>query len=198
MKSIVIDIPSLLSIEHFCTGCGPGCPCCCGAYEVCVTKTEMGRIVGFLPAASRFCRRLASRDGLDNVFDEAESGLFALETTSEGRCILAYRKHGRILCSLHSAALSLGIPIEAAKPLACILWPLALGEGDPAPLTVHPDALSFKCNSVRKGTGRKLCPSLGDMVAAVFGTKARKRVERAAKKGLKRVMVGTKVGAIPD
>ena len=195
MKRIVIDIPSLLSVKHSCTGCGPGGPCCCGAYEVCVTRAEMGRIVGFLPEAARFCRRLASKDGLDNVFDEAEAGLFALDTTSDGRCILAYRKHGRTLCSLHSAALSLGIPVAAAKPLACILWPLALGEGDPAPLAVHPDALSFKCNSGRKGTGRRLCPSLADTVAAVFGTKARERVERAVKMGRRRVTVWTKVGA---
>jgi hypothetical protein len=64
-------------------------------------------------------------------------------------------------------------------------------------VTVHPDALSFKCNSVRNGIGRRLCPSLSDTVAAVFGNEARERVERAVKMGRRRVTVWTKVGATP-
>ena len=187
--SLNVDVPSLAGISHSCPGCPSTRQCCCASYEVCVTKAEMERIIGCLPEASKFCPHLASKDGFDNVFDQVEPGLFAIDTDADGLCVFAYQKSGRTLCSLHAAAISLGIPLSTVKPLACILWPLALGKGDPAPLSVHTDALSFPCNTPRK-QGRSLCPSVENTIASVFGDEALEVIEWAAAKGLRRVMVG--------
>ena len=50
-------------------------------------------------------------------------------------------KEGRILCSLHAAALAEGIDVRRAKPRCCRLWPLALTGSYPRYLGVDPEVL---------------------------------------------------------
>ncbi len=173
-----IDVRGLSALNHACVGCPDTRRCCCATYEVCVTRAEMRRIVGCLSVVSKFCRHLAGRHGFDNVFDPVDSGLFAIDTDADGLCCFAYRVQGRIRCSLHSAALSLGIPVSVVKPRVCMLWPLALGDGNPASLSVQPDAFAFRCNTRRK-VRHDLCGSLAETVKSTFGTQVLQRIESA-------------------
>ncbi len=50
------------------------------------------------------------------------------------------------VCSLHSAALELGLPPVEVKPRCCSLWPLALTEGPVPVLSINAQFASFPCN----------------------------------------------------
>ena len=73
------------------------------------------------------------------------------------------------MCSLHSAALELGLPPAQVKPRACALWPLALVKGDPPLLTVQEGVLDFPCNRARSESSGGLDPGVAEIVEAVFG-----------------------------
>ncbi len=110
-------------------------------YEVCVTKAEMDRIIEVLPAAARLCPHLKSGKGFDNVFDEVEPGVYAIDTTEDGLCLFAYVFRNKYRCSLHTVALERGLPLGKVKPKACLLWPMTFSEGEEL-LSLTEDALS--------------------------------------------------------
>ena len=163
-----VDLPSILSIDHACDGCLRGELCCCSAYEVCVTVTELERIIRVLPEAAGFCPHLKTGGGYDNIFDAVESGLFAIDTDDEGLCLLAFRSSGKVRCSLHAAAEALGLSPEQVKPKACMLWPMNFSEGKEV-LSLVDDALAFRCNTLRRGRSRHLSPAFVKAVDAVYG-----------------------------
>ena len=90
----------------------------------------MDRIIRVLPEAAKLCPHLKTNHGYDNVFEYVEPGLYALDTTEDGLCLLAYVADHRIRCSLHTVGTNLGLPLAKVKPEACLLWPLSLSEGD--------------------------------------------------------------------
>ncbi|MFA7160626.1 MAG: hypothetical protein WC299_15120, partial [Kiritimatiellia bacterium] len=79
-----VNLAAILSVDHACTGCKAPKHCCCASYEVCADSKELKRIVNLLPEAARFCPRLKTKSGYDNIFDEIEPGLFALDTDEKG------------------------------------------------------------------------------------------------------------------
>ena len=188
-RSIVeVDVESLLTVENRCTGCARGERCCCSSYEVCVTTVEMKRIIKLLPEAARYCPHLLTAGGYDNVFDEEEPGLFSIDTTGDGLCLFAYWSHGRTHCSLHTAALDLGLPLEKVKPKVCLLWPLHFSDGDEV-LAMIDDAMLFRCNTRKPPRSRDLCPGYAEAIELVYGEGCGIQVQNAAKDGDRRTLL---------
>ena len=153
-----------------------------------MTADELERIIPVLPEAARFCPQLDTGEGYDNIFDEVEPGLFAIDTDEDGLCLLAFRSKGRIRCSLHAAASSLGLSPEKVKPKACILWPMNFSEGKEV-LSLVGDALAFHCTTPRKGRSRKLSHAFVEAAASVYGMDVGEWMEQEATKGALRTTV---------
>ena len=186
--SVEVDLESLLLLENRCNGCARSERCCCSSYEVCVTSEEVKRIIRFLPEAARFCPHLLIDGEYDNVFEEEEPGLFSIDTNEDGLCLFAYRSRGRIQCSLHTVAMTLGLPLAAVKPKVCLLWPMHFSDGDEV-LAAISDAFLFKCN-VRKAPGsRELSPAFVDAIDQVYGEGCGSQAERAARNGDRRTLL---------
>lgn len=185
---LAVDLASILSIDHACDGCRSGEPCCCSAYEVCVTATELERIIRVLPETSHFCPHLKTSEGYDNLFDEVEPGLFAIDTDDDGLCLFAFRSGRKVRCSLHAAGAALGLPPEQVKPKACLLWPMNFSEGKEV-LSLVGDAPAFHCNTLRQGRSRKLSPAFVKAAEGVYGTGVGERLEQEAATGALRTTV---------
>lgn len=184
-KSVSVDLASLRSVEHRCKGCEEDEPCCCSAYEVCVTGAEMRQIIQVLPEAAKLCPHLQTDDGYDNVFEYVGSGLYALDTTEDGLCLLAYVIDHRIRCSLHTAGTILGLPLGKVKPKACLLWPMNFTEGDEV-LSLAGEALSFRCTAPRRKRSNGLSPAFVEAVELVYGDGMGGRLEKEAGAGARR------------
>ncbi len=180
-----VDLASLLSIDHVCGGCDEGDPCCCATYEVCVNAAELNQIIEVLPEAAKLCPHLSVDEGYDNVFDEVEPGLFAIDTTEDGLCVLAFHSDQKTRCSLHAVALTLGLPLGKVKPKACLLWPMSCSEGEEH-LSLSDDALSFKCNVEKGRRSRHLSSSLVEAIKLVYGEGFGKQLEKEAAQGVRR------------
>ena len=186
MKSpqyINVDLSAISATLHRCSGCANTDVCCCATHEVCVSTREMKAIIGALPLAAGHCPWLKGEAGFDNVFDEVERGLFAIDTHEDGLCVFAYHCDSGIRCSLHSVAEQMGMSPHLLKPYACTLWPLVLREPPNAALSICDDALRFPCNSVRKGKGGAISPELLDSIEKLLGTAACGQTLKAAQKG---------------
>src|SRR5574341_2451291 len=196
-SSVDVDVESLLSLENSCNGCARGEKCCCSSYEVCVTTAELKRIVKVLPEAARLCPHLLTAGGYDNVFEDEEPGLFSIDTTEDGLCLFAYWSQNRTHCSLHTVAMTLGLPLEQVKPKVCILWPMHFSEGDEV-LAMIDDALLFNCNA-RKGPGaRSLSPGFVEAIELVYGEGGGVQVQRAAENRERRTLLVTRRGTTAD
>ena len=182
---LTVDLASILSVDHACDGCLRGEACCCSAYDVCMTAAELKRIICVLPEAARFCPHLAAGDGYENIFDEVEPGLFAIDTDDDGLCLFAFRSGRRVRCSLHAAAAVLGLPPEKVKPKSCLLWPLSFSEGKEV-LSLIDDAPAFRCNTLRRGRSRRLAPAFVTAMDAVYGRGVVEQLEQEAARGTRR------------
>ncbi len=186
--SVEVDVESLLSLENRCKGCGKGERCCCSSYEVCVTTAELKRIIEVLPEAAKFCPHLLTGGGYDNVFEEVEPGLFSIDTTEDGLCLFAHWSHRRIHCSLHTVAVTLGLPLEQVKPKVCLLWPMHFSEGDEV-LAMIKDAFQFTCNARKAPGSRNLSPGFVEALELVYGKGCGTQVKHAAEKGDRRTLL---------
>jgi hypothetical protein len=189
--SVDIDMASLCSVEHNCNGCGAGEPCCCSTYEVCVTRAEMRRIIQVMPEAARLCPHLGADDGYDNVFEQVEPGLYAIDTTEDGLCLFAYKARRKIQCALHTVALKRGIRLEEVKPKACLLWPMIFSEGSEA-LSLTDDALLFHCNAPKPKGSRSISVSFTEAIELVYGEGCGRLAEQGAKKGAGRLKLSSR------
>ncbi len=137
-----VDIEALYSITYCCTpGICTKSQCCCSKYEICIDRKEMSNLIGFLPEASTYAEYLNDGDGYENVFDEREADLLAIDMNDEDICAFSYlTKKEEILCSLHTAALELNLPPHEVKPKSCTTWPLAVSDTKPVRLSISDDA----------------------------------------------------------
>mgnify|MGYP001578606314 FL=1 len=181
-KTVSVDLASLRQVEHRCRGCAQDEPCCCSAYEVCVTDAEMKQIIQVLPEAAKLCPHLKTDHGYDNVFEYVEPGLYALDTAEDGLCLLAYVADHKIRCSLHTAGTNLGLPLGKVKPKACLLWPMSLSEGDEV-LSLAGDALSYRCTTRRRKGSSGLSPAFVEAVELVYGDGMGAHLEKEAGTG---------------
>lgn len=187
-SSVDVDVESLLTIENRCTGCAKGERCCCSSFEVCITAEEMKRIIKVLPEAAKFATHLLTPGGYDNVFEKEEAGLFSLDTNEDGLCLLAYWSNRRIHCSLHSAALTLGLPLAQVKPKVCLLWPMHFFDGEEI-LAIHNDVLGFTCNRKKMRGSRSLSPGFIEAIELVYGEGCGEQVAAAAENGERRTLL---------
>lgn len=187
-RSVEVDVESLLLLDNCCKGCSKGERCCCSSYEVCITTAELKRIIRFLPEAAKFCPHLITIGGYENVFEKEEHGLFSIDTTDDGLCLFAYWSNQRIHCSLHTVAITLGLPLAQVKPKVCILWPMHFSEGNEV-LSIINDAYLFSCN-VRKGRdSRNLCPDFVEAIEQVYGVGCGTQVKYASENGDRRTLL---------
>jgi len=152
-------------------------------HEVCVNAHEMKTISGALPLAAKHCPSLKDVNGYDNVFDEVERGLFAIDTHENGLCVFAYHVRSKIRCSLHSVALQIGMSPHLIKPSACTLWPLVLRESPDAVLSICDDALQFPCN--RKVKAGSISREILNSIEKLLGAAACGQILKAAQAGQK-------------
>jgi hypothetical protein len=159
-SKIGVDVKTIRSIDHECAGCSKATKCCCAKYDICVTEAELQRIIPVLPEAAKFCPHLKTNAEYVNFFEEAEKGFYAMDTLENDLCVFAYKNdEGLIRCSLHTIEINHGLPLGSVKPAVCILWPLTFSPRGNV-LTVHDDALSFRCNSRRKKPSNYISPDL--------------------------------------
>jgi hypothetical protein len=145
----------------------------------------MKTISGALPLAAKCCPGLKDGNDYDNVFDEVERGVFAIDTHEDGLCVFAYHEHAEIRCSLHSAALQTGMSPHLLKPSACSLWPLILRQPPDAALSICDDALQFPCNrKVKAGT---ISHEILDSIEKLLGVEACSQILKAAQAKQKQV-----------
>ncbi len=178
INNLVVDIGSLLSLEHSCDPklCSSS-KSCCSCFQVFITKDELERLVGFMPEASAYTKNLKTGGSYSNVFDEEDEGLFSIETDDAGLCVFGYRAGGDgTFCSLHSAALKMDLKPEEVKPFDCMLWPLALTEEKPLTLTIDNDAFDFPCNKKRAPGALSLDSGVEDIIIRLYGEKFLKEI----------------------
>ncbi len=190
-SSVDVDVESLLSLENQCGGCARGEKCCCSSYEVCVSPAEMKRIIRLLPEAAKYCPHLLTIGGYDNVFEEEEPGLYSIDTQDDGLCVFGYWSHGRTHCSLHTVAVSLGLPLEEVKPKVCLLWPLHFSDGEEV-LAMISDAFLFSCNTRKAPGSRSLSPGFAETIERVYGEGCGAQVIQAAENGERRTLLITR------
>lgn len=170
VSGIRIDVPALRSIRH---GCRPakckGKPNCCSCFQIHVDEKELETIVGFLPLAEKYAASIGGEKGYDNVFEEDEDGLFLVDADENEQCVFAYMNDRKeILCSLHSAAIDLGLPPVDVKPKCCSLWPLALTSGPDPVLSINVLYATFPCNS-KKAVPEGIDDGIQETIQNYFG-----------------------------
>lgn len=152
------------------------------AFEVEIEEHEAERAIGMMREAARYQPALFEDGEPADPCDETTTGL-CLATDEDGLCVFAYyTPEGMSRCSLHSAALDLGLRPEDVKPGPCSLWPLALVEElDPPLLTTQENASEFPCNRMR---GRKtLSPGIASIIRERFGEGFLRSLRRQVKVG---------------
>jgi lysine-N-methylase len=144
MKSLCIETPSFQNWS--CQGCGN---CCRGYHLVTITLEEKQRLER---------QSWKTADGVDpGAMIVAEGGRFRLGHQSNGACVFL-DDAGR--CRIHSRF------SEAAKPLACRLYPFAIHPaGDKLVVS-----LRFSCPSAAANHGKPVTAQLGELrrLAAEF------------------------------
>jgi hypothetical protein len=114
------------------------------------------------------------------VFEEEEPGLFPLDTNEAGLCLFAYWSHGRTHCSLHTVAMTPGLPLEQVKPKVCLLWPIHFSEGR--------EVLAM--SNARKVPGsRNLSPGFVEAIELVYGEGCGSQVKHAVENGDRRMLL---------
>jgi len=170
VQGIRVDIQALTSIRHRCRpAVCKGKPNCCSCFQIHVDEKELETIVGFLPLAEKYTSSISSETGYDNVFEEAEDGCFFIDADENERCVFAYRNAAQeTLCSLHSAAIDLGLPPVDVKPKCCSLWPLALTPGRHPVLSINRLYASFPCN-IKKAVPKGIDAGIQETIRIYFG-----------------------------
>ena len=125
------------------------------------------------------------------MFEEEEPGLYSIETTEDGLCVFAYWSSGRTHCSLHTAASTLGLPLEQVKPKVCLLWPMHFSDGDKF-LGMISDAFEFSCNVPQAPGSRSLSPGFVEALDLVYGAGSGMQAQDAAAKGERRTLLAAR------
>jgi hypothetical protein len=146
----------------------------------------MRRIIQVMPEAAKLCPHLGTGDGYDNVFENVEPGLYAIDTTEDGLCLFAYAARRRIQCALHTVAVERRIPLSEVKPKACLLWPMIFSEGAEA-LSLTDDALLFHCNTSKRKGSSPISSRFTEAIELVYGEGCGRLVEQEAGKGSRRL-----------
>lgn len=172
IDGILVDVPALMKLKHYCDPM----LCrnkryCCASYEITINRADMRRAIGLMPSAAAFAPEVGEGGDHENPFEKIETGRWAIDCDDETEaCAFSFRdKKGCGWCSLHAAALDLGLDPYQQKPEVCTMWPLALSEGDPPVLSIQEDVYTFPCAWKRRGKPKGLYPDIAANVKAIFG-----------------------------
>lgn len=136
VQNIMVDARALFRTHFHCdtdmcaaAGRAKKTDSCCMEYEVEITPRERARIEAHEKEVLDYLRqrdpkRIGNRRSLKGFFEDDYTITLAKE---KGRCAFSFRdENGQLWCGLHAMALEQGMPIEAIKPMACILFPLVV------------------------------------------------------------------------
>lgn len=183
IEGIKVHVNGILSITHSCEPyfCKAE-KCCCSSYEVCIDQQELSAITGYMPIAAKFSSNLKFKNQFNNVFQEIEQNLMSIDTDENELCVFAYSNiKNHILCSLHSASISMEVNSAFVKPKSCTLWPLSLIESKPNILTISEEAFSFTCNKLRKENRSTIDKGISLIIQNIFGINFLKALENEIK-----------------
>jgi hypothetical protein len=183
-KYLGVDVAGICALIHNCTGCRDQSKRCCSSFEVTITGRELSNIVGYFPFAVQFCPHLGKDHSYENVFEQLGPDLYCIDTSEDGLCVFAYFESNTICCSLHTVSSRLKIPLREIKPMSCVLWPLAISEGEQPILSIDDDAFEFNCNAKNKKGSLSLCSSIAENIKMAFGKEFSFELQTAANKGL--------------
>ena len=172
IDGFMVDLLALLSIDY---ACDPAlCKdtvSCCASYDVCISESDVIKIIPHFPQASIFAPAIKEGDDYGNLFDETEDGLFSLETNEDLQCKLAWKNDsGELLCSLHSHALKNNLSFYDTKPKSCCLWPLAESDSKPKCISIDSDSLKFPCVTKKTTQDYKLNKELSLIIEKIYGS----------------------------
>jgi hypothetical protein len=180
IDGIIVDLDAVRAIAHGCepTWCDRS-NSCCARYEICLDPEEVSSVIGMLPQAVNFApHAMGASMEPDNILEETEDGLFAIDSDDDGLCVLAFEGHGKaILCSIHAAALAMGLPPAQVKPRSCTLWPLTISD-DPKIVSVQEDAFEYPCNRMRTPEEKGLDSGIRDILSSLFGEPFAEKIDR--------------------
>ena len=171
VREYKVDADALLRLGHRCDPslCGES-GSCCAAHDAWIGPEEYSRIARILPAAQKYIEPPLRDSEVDGFIRQLGDQLYTIYRRPSGLCVFAYRADGdRVLCALHSAALSKGETPERAKPRGCALWPLSVSTSDRPELSVQAGAYRFPCNTKRSGKPAALHPGTAELVRVNFG-----------------------------
>jgi len=170
VSGVRVDLRALGGLRHRCDPalCRES-GSCCACHDVWIGDEEAERIREWLPQTARFAPHLEDAGADGDVLQRLGPDWHAIGRREDGLCSLAYpTDDGRVLCSLHSAAVSNGADPYALKPECCVLWPLSLTTSNPPVLSVQEGAFAFPCNRRREPDGT-VDAGVAAIVQAVFG-----------------------------
>ncbi len=168
VENYLVDVEALIRLQY---SCDPALcrdlKCCCAVYDVWINSEDKERLAGYLPYASAWTGREIK--DIYRCLRWAGAG-YVLRKDSNELCMLACRSEdGRVLCSLHLAALSQNLPPRLFKPASCTLWPLSLSGAGGRIVSVQQDAYSFPCcRRLRPGVPG-LHPGTASLARVCFG-----------------------------
>ncbi len=167
----LVDADALCGLEHVCDPALCRHKSCCGVYDIWVSAEDRERFAKHLKDASALLGRAGQGMDMNDVLRWVGAG-YILRKNKDGLCMLAYRvEDGRVLCSLHSAALQRNCSPRRAKPSSCTLWPLSLtGTAGHGTVSIQPGAFEFPCNRRRESRRPLLHHGTATLIRDHFGS----------------------------
>ena len=177
--SMRVDLSALARLAYRCEPrlCGIR-GSCCRHYDVWMDDREARRVESMFPAVRQlFPQRHALHDRR-SVMRRTALGRYVLRKDDHGCCTLSHRTpDGRLLCTLHTAALEEDIPLREAKPRLCLLWPLSLSRAEPPVLSVQEGVEDFPCCRSRE-PDTSLHEGVEGTIQLYFGSDAADLIQR--------------------
>jgi hypothetical protein len=170
IDGVRVDVPALAALRHrcdpaLCRDSGS----CCACHDLWIGDEEAERIRALRPEAARYAAHLKAAATENAGLKRLGPDWHTIVRRQDGLCSLAYRtEDGRVLCSLHSAAVRKGADPFRAKPECCVLWPLSLTTSNPPVLSVQEGAFEFPCNHRREPDGA-LHDGVANIIRVLFG-----------------------------
>ncbi|MBF0169530.1 MAG: hypothetical protein HQK87_00330 [Nitrospinae bacterium] len=173
-----IDAAQMVAWEYACEPekCEERDEYCCARFEVDISRTEMERMTGLMPASARYAPTLMQGRTPVNVFDEFDDDprRFVIDKNDAGDCVFTFVAAGEKRCALHAACLEIGLDPMKEKPLPCRIWPLTIGDKDPdGKIHVGFDLASNPvCLTKKRRDRKKVSPGVRELLTGLLGKRA--------------------------
>ncbi len=183
-RGLRADLAALSRLSHLCDPalCAES-GSCCERYTVWLGRAERNRILERADLLQPYLEEGREAEAFRLPIRQTGPGLWTVERDAGGLCRFATTAEGgRVLCSLHLAALDEETTPAGLKPDSCTLWPLSLTSSDPPVLSVQEGAYAFPCNRRREPDGR-LDAGVAAIVDAALGRDVLREIRAALAEG---------------